>query len=177
MLRYYQAEKRGAGLSTARSKKTYNLTLQELGREMSVHTIMFHSAVAERLGLSASDHRCFDYILRMNGVTAGQLSKFTGLTSGAITGVIDRLEKAGFAKRQPDSHDRRKVIIVPLPDRLPEMGKLFESLSRNMAATMAHFSEKESAVLVDFMQRAINVMQEENLKLRAQRHTNQNSRQ
>jgi DNA-binding MarR family transcriptional regulator len=155
-------------LAATKDKKNYGLALQELGREMSVHTIMFHSAVAERLGLNATDQRCFDYVLRQNGVTAGQLSEFTGLTSGAITGVIDRLEKGRFVKRQPDPKDRRKVVIVPLTDRLPEIYKLFESLGHNMAETMNHYSAREAKILVDFMQRAVNVMRQENLKLRSQ---------
>ena len=156
-------------LPPLKGKRNYGLELRELGREMGVHTIMFHNAVAERLGLNITDHKCLDYILRGDGVTAGELAKVTGLTSGAITGVIDRLERAGFAKRQPDPHDRRKVIVVPLPHRLPEIGKLFESLGRNMARVMSHYSATEAGLVVDFMQRAVNVMHQENLKLRAKK--------
>jgi len=158
---------KGSSLASPRNGKDYGLVLQDLGREMGVHTIMFHNAVAERLGLNITDHKCLDYILRGKGVTAGELAKVTGLTSGAITGVIDRLERAGFAKRQPDPHDRRKVIVVPSPERLPEIGKLFESLARNMARVMSSYSAKESELLIDFMQRATHTMQQENLKLRA----------
>jgi DNA-binding MarR family transcriptional regulator len=163
-------------LASTKASKNYGTLLQELGREMSVHTIMFHSAVAERLGLNATDQRCFDYVLRMNGVTAGQLSRFTGLTSGAITGIIDRLEKGRFVKRHSDPKDRRKVIIVPLPDRLSELQKLFESLQRSMTAAMSRFSEKEGAILVDFMQSVVNVMRDENLKLRFQPHSKRKNR-
>lgn len=148
-------------------KNNYALQLSDLGREMSVQTIMFHNAVAERLGINATDHRCFDYILRMGGVTAGQLSRETGLTSGAITGVIDRLQKAGFVCRQSDPKDRRKVVIVPLPDRLPEMEKLFRSLGRNMGRIMSRYSVRESEVLVDFMQRCSLIMRQANLKIRS----------
>ncbi len=148
-------------------KNNYAEKLSELGREMSVQTIMFHSAVAECLGLNATDHRCFDYILRMGGVTAGQLSRETGLTSGAITGVIDRLEKAGFARRQADPKDRRKVIIMPRPERLPELQKLFAPLSRSMGQMMSHFSDREAEVLVDFMKRASDAMRQANRKIRS----------
>lgn len=154
-------------MASLNGKNNYALKLSELGREMSVQTIMFHSAVAERLGLNATDHRCFDYILRMGGVTAGQISRETGLTSGAITGVIDRLEKAGFARRQADPKDRRKVIIMPRPERLPEMQKLFAPLSRSMGRMMSHFSERESEVLVDFMKRCSDAMRQANLKIRS----------
>lgn len=148
-------------------KKDYGFALQELGRDMGVHVIMFHQAVAERLGLNITDHKCLDFVLRENGVTAGQLSRLTGLTTGAITGVIDRLEKAGFARRQPDPHDRRKVIVLPRLERLPEIGKLFESLSRNMSRVMSRYSGREAQLIVDFMRRTVDVMRQENLKLRA----------
>lgn len=156
-------------MSGLNGKKNYANELSALGREMSVHTILFHNAVAERLGLNATDHRCLDFILRVGGVTAGQLAKATGLTTGAITGVIDRLEKAGFARRQSDAKDRRKVIIVPRPERLPEIEKLFASMARSMGRVMSSYSARESQVLIDFMQRVSEVMRDENLKLRARK--------
>lgn len=154
-------------LGSSNGKNNYALKLGDLGREMSVQTIMFHSAVAERLGLNATDHRCFDYILRMGGVTAGQLSRETGLTSGAITGVIDRLEKTGFARRQADPKDRRKVVIMPRPERLPEMQKLFAPLSRHMGRVMSNYSSRDSEVIVDFMKRVSDAMRQANLKIRS----------
>jgi DNA-binding MarR family transcriptional regulator len=162
-------------LRAPKTKRNYALELQELGREMGIHTIMFHTAVAERLGLNITDHKCLDYILRGNGVTAGDIARATGLTSGAITGVIDRLERAGFAKRQTDPHDRRKVVVVPLPNRLPEMGKLFDSLGSNMSKMMSRYSAKDAELIIDFMQRAGTVMHEENLRLR-ERKADRNGR-
>ncbi|MGZ4788150.1 MAG: MarR family winged helix-turn-helix transcriptional regulator, partial [Terriglobales bacterium] len=89
------------------------------------------------------------------------------LTTGAITGVIDRLERAGFARRQTDPRDRRKVVVVALPERLPEVARLFESLSRNMGRAMSQYSAREYEIVIDFMQRVSEVMRQENLKLRA----------
>jgi len=160
---------RGVSLAGSNGRKNHALELQELGREMSVHTILFHNAVAERLGLNVTDHRCLDYILRAGGITAGQLSRATGLTTGAITGVVDRLEKAGFARRQADPKDRRKVIITVRPERLPEIEKLFASLARNMGRAMSGYSARDSNVLVDFMRRVRDVMRQENLKLRSEK--------
>jgi DNA-binding MarR family transcriptional regulator len=153
-------------LASSNGKKNYGQVLGELGREMSVHTILFHNAVAERLGVNVTDQRCLDYILRMEGVTAGQLSRATGLTTGAITGVVDRLERAGFVRRGSDPKDRRKVIIVARLERLPEIEKLFVSMARNMGRVMSRYSAQESRILIDFMQRVGEVMRQENLKLR-----------
>jgi DNA-binding MarR family transcriptional regulator len=154
-------------LAGSKHNKDYGQAFTELGREMSVHTVMFHNAVAERIGLSVTDHKCLDYVLRVGSVTAGQLAKHTGLTTGAITGVVDRLEKAGFVQRLPDPKDRRKVLISPLRDRLPELTKLFGSLGRNMAGIMNHYSAREAELVLDFMNRVVSVMREANLKLRA----------
>ncbi len=154
-------------LPSSKRKRNYGLELQELGRKMGIHSILFHNAVAERLGLNITDHKCLEYMIGTEGITAGELAKVTGLTTGAITGVIDRLERAGFARRQPDPHDRRKVVVVAQQARLPEIGKLFESLSRNMGHAMSNYSPREYDVVIDFMQRVNDVMREENLKLRS----------
>jgi DNA-binding MarR family transcriptional regulator len=165
MLRY--SVNRQRKLVGPKNKKDYGVAFSELGREMSVHTVMFHNAVAERLGLNVTDHKCLDCLLRYGPITAGQLAKLTGLTTGAITGVLDRLEKGGFAKRQPDPKDRRKVVIVPVPDKLQEMGKLFGFLGKNMAGIMSNYTTKEAEVVLDFMQRAVSVMREANIRVRA----------
>src|SRR5579863_9203972 len=80
-------------------------------RQLTTVTILFHQAVADHLGMLVTDHKCADILLRAGPITAGELAERTGLTTGAITGVIDRLEKAGFARRAKDPNDRRRVII------------------------------------------------------------------
>src|SRR5690349_14213596 len=89
------------------------------GRRMSTRALLFHSAVTERLGLNASDHKCAEFIFNEPGMTAGRLAELTGLSTGAITGVIDRLEHAGFVRRANDPHDRRRVVILPTPETAP----------------------------------------------------------
>src|SRR5690349_6128631 len=86
---------------------------EEFGRELSARTVLFHQAVAERLGIGSTDHKCLDIAARASTdqpLTAGQLAELTGLTTGAITGVLDRLEKAGFIRREKHPHDRRQVV-------------------------------------------------------------------
>src|SRR5262245_29900394 len=86
-------------------------TLPAEFRQLSVATIMFHQAIADRLGMNVTDHKCADLLERNGPMTAGELAEQTGLTTGAITGVIDRLEQAGFVRRAPDPGDRRRVIV------------------------------------------------------------------
>ena len=103
--------------------------MQRAGRELSAATIMFHQAIADRLGLNPTDHKCLDLLASKGLMTAGELAEMTGLTTGAITGVIDRLEAAGFAAREDDPNDRRRVILRVIPKGYREIGRLFESLS------------------------------------------------
>src|ERR1700759_1564000 len=87
--------------------------LWELGRKMSTQTVFLHQAIAQGVGLNATDTKCIDLILRSpeSSVTAGWLADMTGLTTGAITHILDRLEKRQFIERVRDPQDRRKVRI------------------------------------------------------------------
>src|SRR3954469_8861669 len=83
-----------------------------LGREISTMTVLFHSRIAEQMGLSGTDHKCLDLVMRASEpLTAGQIAQRSGLSTGAVTGVIDRLERRGFVRRIRDPHDRRKVLV------------------------------------------------------------------
>src|SRR5215475_10461124 len=99
---------------------------QEAGRRLSTATIMFHQALADQLGLHPTDHKCIGLLGSAGSATAGELAEATGLTTGAITGVIDRLEAAGFVRREDDPHDRRRVIIRVVPKRYGDIARLFE---------------------------------------------------
>src|SRR5882757_4375726 len=101
-------------------KKQAALTLYDLMieiRRLTRTTLMHQHLIAQRIGLNVTDAECIDFLQEMGPSTAGALAKATGLTTGAITNVIDRLEKAGFVKRGPDPKDRRKVIVSFIPDK------------------------------------------------------------
>src|SRR6516225_8407122 len=103
--------------------------LWELGRSMSTQTVFLHQAIAESVGLNATDTKCIDLILRgpKGAVTAGWLSEATGLTTGAITHILDRLEKRRFIKRVRDPRDRRKVHIQVQPNSLKPLIPKYEA--------------------------------------------------
>ena len=81
-----------------------------LARQHSTAVVLFHHAVAERLGLGPTDHKCLDLLRDRGTMTGSELSAITGLTSGAITGVVSRLERAGYLRREQDPSDGRKQI-------------------------------------------------------------------
>jgi DNA-binding MarR family transcriptional regulator len=136
-------------------------------RRLSTATILFHQAIADRLGMHVTDHKCADILLQTGPITAGELARRTGLTTGTMTAVIDRLENAGFVRRAKDPGDRRRVLIEPLRERIEEkIGPLFASMARAMAELCAEYSTQELAIIRDFTARAHQGAYEEIRKLR-----------
>jgi DNA-binding MarR family transcriptional regulator len=138
----------------------------QLGRELSARTVMFHSAVAEKMGLSITEHKALDILSRQGPITAGQLAEVTGLTTGAITGMVDRLEKAGFVRRVPDPHDRRKIKVEAVVEKYEAMANVFASLGQAMNALLESYNDKELATIHDFMSRLPGLMEAETKKLK-----------
>jgi DNA-binding MarR family transcriptional regulator len=125
-------------------------------RRMSTRTVVFHAAIAERLGLNPSDHKCADLICNETGpITAGRLAELTGLSTGAITGVVDRLERAGFVSRVPDPEDRRRVVIAGCTERrAADMRHLFIPMMEGTLDLCEHYSDAELELIVGFMRRS-----------------------
>ncbi len=136
-------------------------------RHLATATILFHQAIADRLGMHLTDHKCGDILVQTGPITAGELAERTGLTTGAITGVIDRLEKAGFVRRAKDLDDRRRVIIEPLPERIKDqIVPLFQSMGRAIADMCARYNTRELAAVHDFIAGFSQLAYEEAKKLR-----------
>ncbi len=141
--------------------------LNRAARESSALGTLFAETVANRLGVTHSDLECIDIISLRGRVTAGELAKESGLTTGAITGVIDRLEEAGLARRERDPDDRRKVYVSILPRTLERGGAYYDSFGKAADALAASYSDTELALLVDYFTRARDVIRTEIEKLNA----------
>jgi DNA-binding MarR family transcriptional regulator len=130
-----------------------------LGRDFIAAVVVFHELVGQRLGVSATDRKCLDLLSR-GAVTAGELARFTGLTTGAVTGIIDRLVKAGYAERVSDPDDRRRVLVARKPhSRLDKiLPAIFGPLGDDMAAVTASYTAKELGVISDFLARTRKVL-------------------
>src|SRR5579884_4016890 len=96
---------------------------EHFGRELSAFTLLFHQAVAQRLGLNVTDLKCLDLARGEMLLTPGRLAELTGLTSAAVTTILDRLEHAGFVRRERDPADRRKILVKPLAERSEEVAR------------------------------------------------------
>jgi DNA-binding MarR family transcriptional regulator len=146
------------------TEKTYPVTdeelfrFAELGRVGSTFTVLRHARIAERMGLSGTDHKAFDLVVQLGEpLTAGRIAELTGLSTGAVTGVIDRLEKVGLVRRVRDPEDRRKVLVEVVPGVEDRFRPLFESAFEGLRDVLAQFSPAERKAI----ERYQNVILEE----------------
>src|SRR5690348_12729094 len=114
---------------------------------------MFHTAIAERAGLTASDVKTMDILARMGPLTAGDLSAQTGLATASVTSLIDRLEAKKLVRRVRDPKDRRRVIVEPSPRRVAAGNSFFGPIQEAFEALMEDYSDEQLALLLDFLKR------------------------
>lgn len=111
---------------------------------------MLQQIIAERAGLHATDAECIDFLMEMGPSTAGSLAKATRLTTGAITNVIDRLERAGFVKRGPDPKDRRKVVVTYIPEKKTGISESYVTLAANVQQHLSTYTKEELELLTKY---------------------------
>jgi DNA-binding MarR family transcriptional regulator len=145
--------------------------LWDLGRAVSTQTVFLHQAIAQTVGLNATDTKCVDLILRgpADAVTAGWLSRETGLTTGAITHILDRLERRGIITRVRDTEDRRRVFVRVNMDRLAPIAPLYEAIGLAHRRMAARYTDTELALIVRFMEESSAVTDRAMAKLIAAR--------
>lgn len=129
-------------------------------RSLSTTAIFFHQSVAEHLGLHETDHKCLGIMEKLGPMSAGELGHHLHLTSGAITGVIDRLETAGYVRRIKDPNDRRRLIIEPISEKTSEISRLFKSFDEVTTNTLNNYTERELDVILDCVTRMIHMSQD-----------------
>jgi DNA-binding MarR family transcriptional regulator len=156
-------------IKTSRSKQ-HELVEEIVGRLMRQHStavVLFHHAVAERLGLGPTDHKCLD-LLRERGAMAGSdLAAITGLTSGAITGVVARLERAGYLRREPDPHDGRKQVLHPAL-KPAHIHDVISPLRSDAAALLEKFDPRQVAAIAEFLASSTDLVYRHAALLRAE---------
>ncbi len=120
------------------------------GREYSIGAVLFHQAVGQLLGVNVTDMKCLDILTLKGSASPSELAEHTGLSTGATTAMIDRLERARLAERGPHPTDRRGTIVVLSKEAMRKLPPMFESLAKAMEALVLGYSEKELKVLADF---------------------------
>ena len=128
-----------------------------LVRRMGAQSVIVSQTVAARFGLNTTDLEGLDLIQLQGQVSAGQLAAATGLTSGAVTALIDRLERAGYVERIDDPADRRRVLVRIREGAIVEIAKVYAPMQKRMFALWSRYSAAELAVIEDFLSRSLDL--------------------
>jgi DNA-binding MarR family transcriptional regulator len=139
-----------------------------LVRRHSTAAVLFHHAVAERLGLGPTDLQCFGLLRERGAMNGSELATITGLTSGAITGVVARLERAGYIRRESDPHDGRKQILQPSPEGMRDINAVFNPIRTNMATLLDGFDTHQLTTIAEFLSQSTDLIYRHMAWLRAQ---------
>jgi DNA-binding MarR family transcriptional regulator len=124
-------------------------------------------AAADRIGINATDLNCLNILSFSGHMTAGELARATGLTTASITGVVDRLEQAGYVSRERDPHDRRRVVVTLVLDQaMRNVASVFLPIMRDWREMSAGYSDDELRLIVDFYARMEQVFRAHLLRLR-----------
>jgi DNA-binding MarR family transcriptional regulator len=126
-------------------------------RNLSTSTVLAATTIARKAGMGPNELKCAEILVRLGPMSAGELAEKAGLSTGAITGIVDRLENAGWAKRIPDSKDRRRVIIQPGPQDTEVMAGLYEGHMKSLNELVENYSDNELLLITDFIDNLIKI--------------------
>jgi DNA-binding MarR family transcriptional regulator len=143
----YLTNRTGRFTSTQVTRQTLTDDLFEEWRLLGAANDIADQAVADYLGINRTDARCLEIIERLGGVTAGRLARESGLSTGAVTTVLDRLERSGLACRTSDPEDRRRVVVEMTPAARRANEELYRPFVAAAAEQMLAYSEEELALL------------------------------
>jgi DNA-binding MarR family transcriptional regulator len=142
-------------------KKNKILALRKLTQQYAYISIQMHESIARQAGFSGTDHKYLGFFLQKGALTAGELADLTGLTTGAVTGLIDRFEKKNLVERQFDKSDRRKVIIVPDSEKIMAIFEPFyKEFQEETEKLIATFSKEEIEIIESYFVKALALANE-----------------
>ncbi|WP_189009550.1 MarR family winged helix-turn-helix transcriptional regulator [Paenibacillus marchantiophytorum] len=130
-------------------------------RGLGTRTVLYQQHVATSLGLYNNDFISVDILGEKGPITAGELSKLTGLATGSVTALIDRLEKIGYVRRQHDPQDRRKVIIVPEYESIEAFNATYSPLHQAMLKLASSYTAEELDLITQFLSKASTILEDQ----------------
>jgi DNA-binding MarR family transcriptional regulator len=134
-------------------------------REYGIHLRLFQNAVDTWAGLNPTDMECLRLLFFKGSATPSELARQTGLTSGATTAMLDRLERAGLIERHANPADRRGTLITPTPSAAEKAASWFESARNAQHELIASYSDSELEIIADVFERFARLWDEEREKL------------
>jgi DNA-binding MarR family transcriptional regulator len=145
--------------------------LEELVQEMPWYisaAMRYQIAVADQLGMPLTDIHAVGALLEIGPAGASQLADLMGMTTGAVTRLVDRLERAGYVRRQPDPADRRRIVIEVVPERVAEIARYYEPMGERWKEQVAGYTNAQLEFLIDFLRLGRDHAQAETTTLRTQ---------
>jgi DNA-binding MarR family transcriptional regulator len=136
-------------------------------RDYGVNLTLFRNAMNEWAGLNATDMECLRLLFIKGFATPSELARQTGLTSGATTAMLDRLEKAGLIGRRPNPDDRRGTLITPTKSSAEKVASWFESARKAQDELISSYSERELEIIADVFERFTELWNQEREKLQS----------
>lgn len=133
--------------------------------DISRQVVMKSHAMATTLGLSPSDFEHLSLLVKTGPMTAGGLATTTALTTGAITGIIDRLEEAGLANRQYDPSDRRRIIVVPTEKAVSAIQAFHDKFQRDFTRCVSNYSSTEQTAILNFLRTTADFLREQTARI------------
>jgi DNA-binding MarR family transcriptional regulator len=140
---------------TSKSRTDLLKQLEETLRKVGAQSVLLSDTVARLVGVNSTDLECLDLLEMAGPTTAGRLAEHAGLTTGAMTAVIDRLERAGYARRVRDVEDRRLVHVEALPRNFKHVAGLYRRLAESTARLHEEYDDRQLALIVDYLTRAL----------------------
>jgi DNA-binding MarR family transcriptional regulator len=126
-------------------------------RRFIANAVLFNQQVADRIGLNATDYQVLNLLELRGHATPGELALLTTLTTGGVTLALDRLESAGYIRRERNREDRRSYIVRAVPAKLRSLGKFYRTINEGMARLFSSYGEKQVDAILEFFQRANNL--------------------
>ncbi len=136
-------------------------------REFTSAVDVVNQMVGERMGVNRTDHRVLEILNRKGAMTSGDLAAAGHLTTGAVTTVVDRLEKVGYVRRVRDTEDRRRVLVEQTPDGMKTGVRYYRPFMNRTFETMSHYDVEQLTAIRDFMREAAEVTEDYAKELRA----------
>lgn len=134
--------------------------IADAGRASGASAVMLHMAMSEKLGLGPGDSKAYDLVLRRGPLTAGELGSATGLTSGSVTALIDRLEAGGYVYRKRDEYDRRKVYVHANPTQMAAFAPLMSEFLAELDVLHARYDNDALQLLTDYIHKVASLADE-----------------
>ncbi|MGE7604555.1 MarR family transcriptional regulator [Peribacillus sp. NPDC097675] len=137
-------------------------SLKQSLKRYGMRTVLFQQNMAQKIGVAHTDLKTAEILNETGPITAGELAKITGLSTGSVTALIDRLEKSGYVKRERDHLDGRRVMIIPIAKRQEQIKAHYHALSTATTDLCTSYNESELTLILQFVEDINRIMEKEN---------------